>query len=327
VIGPTLALALLAAAMGAKPPHARAPEAKPADTRPTDAKPADTKAPDAKPADGKPADAKAPDAKPPEEVTLAAPPFETHGFAKNVDVSFYSEHFASRLSANGLQVITPQQVTTVKEMDKLRELTGCAATSADCIIELGRLLGAQGVMRGTLAKVGETLQVDVRVYQASDGKVLSSRSVSTKSNETLVRALDLMAVEIATQVKAAFGIKTVEAPRPKRPPPPPPGPDLRAVAWAPSAGGLVAGVGGAALLVLAQGARSQLKTGTPTFTQAQEIRKRGEMEASFGTGLVVAGGVGMVTAGVFALFFGPSDNTAVSVSPGPAGVTLEVKLP
>jgi len=281
----------------------------------------------------------APD-KPPEDVTLAAPPFETHGFSKkDKDVSFYSEHFAARLSANGLQVITPQQISSVKEMDKLRQLAGCPATSADCIIELGHMLGAQGVMRGTLAKVGETFQVDVRVYQASDGKVLAARSVSARSNEGLVRALDQLAVELSAQVKKAFGVAPPEPPpdqkkvvapltpvAPAAPPPPPPL-NLRAVAWAPAAGGLAVGVTGAGLLVLAQFARMDLIGGEPRHDPALEIRQRGELFMGLGTGLAVAGGVGLAMAGGFYLFGAPKTTTAVTVSPGPAGVMLEVKLP
>lgn len=306
MIGPTLALALLAAAPDTKPPAAKPPSAGP------------------------------------EDLTLAAPPFETHGFSKkDKDVSFYSEHFASRLSANGLQVITPQQISSVKEMDKLRQLAGCPATSADCIIELGHMLGAQGVVRGTLAKVGEIFQVDVRVYQASDGKVVAARSVSARSNEGLIRALDQLALEISTQVKKAFGVVTpVEPPPPPPPddrnkkvvlappaPPPPPPLNLRAVAWAPAATGLAVGVIGGGLLVLAQFDRMQLLNGTPTLNDAQNIKTRGELLASTGTGLAVAGGVGLAIAGGFYLFGAPKTTTAVTVSPGPAGAMLEVRFP
>ncbi|HYV48889.1 MAG TPA: hypothetical protein VFA20_28715 [Myxococcaceae bacterium] len=286
----------------------------------------------------------APTTAPPEDVTLAAPPFETHGFSKkDKDVSFYSEHFASRLSANGVQVITPQQIASVKEMDKLRQLAGCPATSADCIIELGHMLGAQGVVRGTLAKVGDLFQVDVRVYNSSDGKVVVARSVSTRSNEGLVRALDLLAVEIAAQVKKGFGVaepppppdggkKTVTLtppppPVPVAPPPPPPPLDLRTVAWAPALGGVVAGVAGGGLLVLSQLARSDLAGGGPTYDKAVALRQRGELMGDIGTGLVIAGAAGLAVGGGLRFFGAPKSPATVKVSPTPGGATLEVKFP
>jgi len=280
----------------------------------------------------------------PEDLTLAAPPFETHGFSKkDKDVSFYSEHFASRLSANGLQVITPQQIASVKEMDKLRQLAGCSATSPDCIIELGHMLGAQGVVRGTLAKVGDLFQVDVRVYNSSDGKVVTARSVSARSNEGLVRALDLLAVEIAAQVKKGFGVveppkqptgdtnpKTVTLtpppPAPVAPPPPPPL-DLRTVAWAPAAGGLVVGLAGGGLLVLSQLARTELAGGGPHYNDAVALRQRGELMGDIGTGLVIAGGAGLLVGGGLRFFGAPRPPAAVKVSPTPGGAMLEVTFP
>ncbi|HEY8208633.1 MAG TPA: hypothetical protein VIG99_14175 [Myxococcaceae bacterium] len=279
-----------------------------------------------------------PSAKAPEEVTLAAPPFETHGFSKREkDVAFYSEHFAGRLTANGIQVITTQQISTVREMEKLRQLAGCPATSADCIIEMGHMLGAVGVVRGTLAKVGETFQVDVRVYNSSDGKVIAARSANARTSEALLRALDLLAVETAGLVKAAFGIKTPEPVKPKPPPvadtpppkplgpPPPPPMDLRPIAWVPAVAGLVGLAGGGICLGLAQGERAKLEGGNPSLSQAMEIRNRGELLGSIGIGAAAGGGLALLTAGALRLFGAPG--TAVSIAPAPSGVTVEVKLP
>jgi hypothetical protein len=204
---------------------------------------------------------------------------------------------------------------------------------------MGHMLGAQGVVRGTLAKVGESFQVDVRVYQASDGKVIATQSVSARNSEGLVRALDLMAVEISRQVKKAFGVKepepekrvVVTTPTPPllpptpAPPPPPPPLDLRTVAWAPAVGGIAAAAIGGGLLGFAQYERGQVSGGTLYFDKALEARRLGELSASVGTGLLVAGGVALAVGAGFRFLGAPQ--TAVTVSPGPAGATLEVRFP
>jgi len=275
---------------------------------------------------------------PPQDVSLAAPPFEAHKVPKK-DAAYFSEHFAQRLAANGIQVITPQQVTSVREMEKLRQLVGCPETSADCLIELGHMLGAQGVLRGTLGKVGESFLVDVRVYQASDGKVISARSVQAKTTEALVRALDQMATEVAAELKAVLLPKPPPSPLAEKekekerekekiviavpPPPPPPRPiDWRGMAWIPGAVGLAAGGAGGYFFFDAEAQRAKLNAGDIYLAEAQAARASGERSAVIGTALAVTGGALLVGAGAMFLFGAPRG--PVSVTPTPTGVKMEV---
>jgi len=273
----------------------------------------------------------------PEDVTLAAPPFDAAQKMPKKDMPYYSEHFAQRLTTHGIQVITTQQITTVREMEKLRQLAGCPATSADCIIELGHMLGAQGVVRGTIAKVGELYQVDVRVYQSSDGKVIAARSASARSSESLIRALDQVAVETAGLVKAAFAPpKPVEEVKPPPPPPllapapiaapPPPKPiDLRGLAWLPGALGVAAGAGSGIFFGLAQGKRTELEGGELVYDSAVTARATGETYARAGTGLAIGAGAALALGGAMYLFGAP--RSSVSVTPAPSGAKLEVRFP
>ena len=279
---------------------------------------------------------------PPEEVTLAAPPFDAQRGMPKKDAAYFSDHFAQRLTAYGIQVINTQQITSVREMDKLRQLAGCPATSADCIIELGHMLGAKGVVRGTIAKLGELIQVDVRVYTASDGKVIAARSAGARSPETLIRALDQLAAETAQAVKDAFGIKpppqqkvtNLPMPPPPKivtPPPPPPKPiDWRGLAWIPAAAGVAAGAGGGIFFGMAQGERVKLEQGIPYLDgrdnnpSARQVRENGERYATLGTALAAGAGVALLGAGAMYLFGAPP--SAVSVTPTPSGAKLEVRF-
>ena len=270
-----------------------------------------------------------------EDVTLAAPPFEAAQKMPKKDVTYFSDHFAQRLTANGVQVITTEKITSVREMEKLRQLAGCPATSADCIIELGHMLGAVGVLRGTIAKVGELYQVDVRVYQSSDGKVIAARSASARSSEGLVRALDQLATETAAAVKATFApAKPQEKPPLLMPPPPPlvqkspaaPRPlDLRAAAWIPATAGIVAGVGSLGCFGVSQYMRHQIATGEPNnIDDANRLADQGQILGWVGTGLAAAAGI---AGGTWALFAFTGPRSSVTVTPAPAGVKVEVKFP
>ena len=269
-----------------------------------------------------------------EDVTLAAPPFEAAQKMPKKDVTYFSDHFAQRLTANGVQVITTEKITSVREMEKLRQLAGCPATSADCIIELGHMLGAVGVLRGTIAKVGELYQVDVRVYQSSDGKVIAARSASARSSEGLVRALDQLATETAAAVKAAFApAKPQEKPL-LMPPPPPlvqpvaPAPrplDLRTSAWIPATAGIVAGVGSVGCFGVSQYMRYLIATGEPaSLDDANGLADQGKILGWVGTGL---GAAAVVAGGTWALFAFTGPKSSVTVTPAPAGVKVEVKFP
>ena len=278
-----------------------------------------------------------------DDLTLAAPPFDAHKVPRK-EAAYFSEHFNQQLAAHGVQVISPQQVTSVREMEKLRQLVGCPETSADCIIELGHVLGAQGVLRGTLGKVGDSFLVDVRVYQASDGKVISAKSATARTGEALVRALDTLAEETAREVKAAFAppkpktsppeeIKTTTVlPLPPPPPPPKPKPkpipprpfDWRVLSWVPAVAGAAAGGASAYYLADAEGHRATLRGGTQTMEDALRIRTEGERSAAIGTGLAVGAGAALAGAAALFLFGHPA---GVTVTPAPSGVKVEVKLP
>lgn len=274
-----------------------------------------------------------------EGITLAAPPFDSLKVPKK-EAAYFSEHFTQRLAAKGIQVISPQQITSVKEIGRMRELLGCPESSTQCIIDLGQMLGAQGVLRGTIALFGDTYQVDIKVYQASDGKVLVARSARAKGDEALLRALEELARETASSLQEALGLKPATPPpltpppkpevpvaaipaAPKGPPPPPP---LRGWSVIPAAVVVAAGVGSGIFFLQSQGNRGLLEGGTLRLPDAEAARAAGEQQALIGTGLAAGAGLALAAAGV--MFFLPGAEPALtSIQAGPSGLAVTVAWP
>jgi TolB-like protein len=276
-----------------------------------------------------------------EGITVVVPPFDSLNVPKK-EAAYFSEHFTQRVAAKGIQVISGQQITSVKEIARMRELLGCAESSAACIIDLGQMLGAQGVLRGTIARFGESYQVDVRVYQASDGKVLVARSGRAKGTEALLRALEELSRETADALKAALGPKppppppppppkpeppVTAKPAPAPPPPPPPPPDLRRWSWIPASVGVAAGAGSGVFLFLSSANRGLLEEGQVVFSKAEQARREGEMQAQIAAGLAAGAGAALLTAGAMFLMPGAGASAPVSVQAGPSGVAVRVELP
>jgi hypothetical protein len=276
-------------------------------------------------------------------VTLAAPRFEVLNLSEK-EGAYFSDHFGSRLTAQGVQLISPQQVTSVRELAKVRSLIGCPEVNAECIVELGHLLGAQAVVRGTMGLFGETYQVDVRVYAASDGRAIVSRSARARGPDALLRALEELALETAAAVKRELLPQPPEPPPPPAPPPPratapveppiaatpaaPPAspPDLRLWAAVPAALGVAAlGFGGYSFMESYR-RWDDLRAG---------ITPRGEVDSASQQGkayqdraiLFGAGGAAALALSAGLLFLLPSGAPAVAVGPDRVQVTIGGRWP
>ncbi|MCH7498343.1 MAG: DUF2380 domain-containing protein, partial [Candidatus Marinimicrobia bacterium] len=92
--------------------------------------------------------------------------------------------------------------------------TGC--TSNDCLVEVGRLLGAQRMVGGSISKVGGTFTVSARLVDVETGKVLSVSDFDLRGelDDLLTRgmrevAMKLSAYEVAIQEE---GLEETTAP-------------------------------------------------------------------------------------------------------------------
>lgn len=139
----------------------------------------------------------------PGSVRIAAPTLNMVGVKSDL-AGFYSDHLAQRLSAEGLFVISAADIKAVLTQERQKQLLGCADDKADsCAVEMGNALGADAVLSGTVAKIEDVYQVDLKVVSAVNAKPLALYSGRAQGDKALLDELDKAAKKLADQLKAA----------------------------------------------------------------------------------------------------------------------------
>jgi hypothetical protein len=132
------------------------------------------------------------------DIKIAAPDLEGVGLSPELR-TFYTSHLAQRLQMAGLKVITASDIKALVTQERQRELSGCGDSEA-CAVELGNALGADTLLTGTIAKLGESYQINVKVISAVDGKPLAFFSGKAGGEEAVVTELNRAATELARTI-------------------------------------------------------------------------------------------------------------------------------
>lgn len=236
-----------------------------------------------------------------------------------VDVSeakgaFLVSHLDQRLTLDhGLRVVTQDDVAAVLGLERQKALLGCAGESS-CTAELAGALGVDGIVIGSLAKLGNSFNVNLKVVRASDGEALSVFSGRAKTEEQLLEVIESAAAQFGRDVVRAFPAKdassaaTASVSADASQPP--------ALWWVPVAAGGVALAGGAGLYVMALDTEARLKRHDASITDVNATVGAGQTQqaAAFALGAV---GVAAVVGGVAWRVFGSAPvQPAVVLAPG-----------
>jgi len=138
----------------------------------------------------------APAAKKGNYLRLAAPAFS----GVNVDAkvaTFFSEHFAGALVRQGVFVLTQGEINAMIGLERSKQLAGCTEEATSCVAELSNALGVDGLVVGTVAKFGNTLQANIKVFAANTGVSIKASSVKSSGEEAFLDALAKEAVAMA----------------------------------------------------------------------------------------------------------------------------------
>ena len=122
----------------------------------------------------------------------------------NVEASlaaFYLEALAKALRANGLAVITSDDIAATLGLERQRQLLNCSEGS-NCLAELGNALGCGGIVVVSLAKLDASLTATVRIVSALDGRVLTEVLVESQSQRGFVDELARGARTLALALQA-----------------------------------------------------------------------------------------------------------------------------
>lgn len=217
---------------------------------------------------------------------------------------FYTEHFADRLADQGLRVVTPREISTPLGMERQRALLGCQDDAAkSCLIEMANALGVDGVVLGTVAKVGAEFQINLKIIASSSGRRLAVHSSKVSSEGAIVDALTQAAPSMASQVNAALG-RTSAATG-----------SVRAWWWLPATVGVLAAAGGTVGLVVAENSRARLVSGESLGpTTGTELFESGKTARTLGWVGVGVGAIAIGTAVGFLLAGGSSTSSVTPVA-------------
>ncbi len=236
----------------------------------------------------------------------------------------YADYFAQHLSeAGNLRVTTRSEVAGVLGLERQKEMLGCSSEASACLAELAGALGVEGIVVGSLGKLGSEYVVTLKIISAKDGHTLADASTRVRDESALLDWMGKTAAAMAPKVNAAFGRAGgsasagvyVDAGAPS----------LRSKAWVPLTLGGAALVAGGIFYGLAAQRAGTLETGRDVYAspaQLDQAVKEGATNQTIGFALL---GVGVAAAAVGAGFFalgGEGRSASASLVVGPSGLAL-----
>jgi len=200
-----------------------------------------------------PASAQAPQAKTP---MVAVTALQARGVAES-DAAVFTETLADVLLRSGkVRVMERSQMDKILAEQGFQQAGAC--DTAECAVQMGRLLGIERIVVGSVGKVGETYTLSVRMVDVGTGEVLASsrRNHRGAIDDVLERVVPEVGRElIGSRETRSAEPAAPEAAEPKR---------SHAWVWWTLGGVAVVGGGAAAAVLLAGGDGASTPTPDPS---------------------------------------------------------------
>lgn len=246
-------------------------------------------------------------------LSVAAPDLVGIGISKEVAQAL-TEHYAIALAKRGnLTVVTSKQISALLGIERQKQLLGCEEGAESCSAELAAALGSDLVLTGTVARVGAAYQLNLSLVSTKTNKPVASWSGQTLSEaslfDELASAAELTGDEVIRALRPELAMTAGTA---------------RRWSWVPAVVAAGCAVGGAALLVSAEGASARLvgPGGPPlSYEDAVLVKNRGAADQLAGGLLIGVGAAALGPAGAMLLFGGPQP-VQVSVAPTADGAVF-----
>ncbi len=113
--------------------------------------------------------------------------------------SFYAQALAQALREQGLEVVTPQELSVLIGRERQQQLLGCN-TDSDCLAELSNAVGCDATLVVNLTRLDGTLTATLKVLSARDGRVMVEARAESDSEKGLHARLDDAALELADRL-------------------------------------------------------------------------------------------------------------------------------
>ncbi|MBX7100036.1 MAG: hypothetical protein K1X89_20145 [Myxococcaceae bacterium] len=237
--------------------------------------------------------------------------------------TFFADRVASGMRSDSVEVTTSSEIAAVLGQERQLQLLGCSEAASGCLAELGSALGADVLLTGSLAKLDDLYQGNLKLLGASDGRVIAEVGVSETGQRALSAALDRAAAQLSRALAPAGAAPVATSSSAFF---------SRSKAWVPLAAGGAVAVVGALFLGLAGSRYGTLKgqlDGTMPI-DAATFRSDAGTGSTFQTVGWVALGVGLAglaLGGVMALFGEAPAGLAALVTPQGLQLGLTVRLP
>jgi hypothetical protein len=245
------------------------------------------------------------------ELKLAAPGLSVTGLDSTVAEPL-TDHLAKAFAP--VRVITARDISVLLGLERQKQLLGCAESSDSCMAELGNALGAQGVLLGDIVKLGNVIQINLRVIDPVNGRVLASASTRVESDGAIFDALTTLGQQTRAQFIAVWRERSgVHASRGTR--------RFALIPFVVAGGAALAGI---ICLAFSESAWQQVTNGSPgslTLGAAQRISSGGKDLQTAGAVLLSVAAVAAI-AGAGVLFFGRPDETSAALTVAPNGLAL-----
>lgn len=135
----------------------------------------------------------------PKKKTLALPGLQGADIIP-AKMDFFTSHFATALAREGLQVTASEDIAAVIGLERQRQLMGCSEGS-ECMTEIASAIGADALITGKIAKLGNEYGANIRVLDAKTGKAIALFSGTAANEAAVLDLLTLAAKDLVSQLR------------------------------------------------------------------------------------------------------------------------------
>ncbi len=234
--------------------------------------------------------------------------------------TFFSDHLAQQLGLRGAEVMTATEIASMLSLERQKQLLGCSSEASSCMVELADALGVEGLITGSVGKLGERYQLDVKIIASGSAKQLAIFTGTAASEREVLDVLTTAAGVLHQQLQVSTGRASVA-----------PAGGARRWWWVPASVGAASLALGTTMLLLVVGHDAALR-GTPgqpsqlSLAQAEQEFRAGATKQAVGLTALGVGGAALIAGAALYLFGSP-----VAVAPRAdlhgGGVSLAGWLP
>lgn len=142
--------------------------------------------------------------------SIAALPLQTVNVPDKV-ATFALEHLSERLGQLHLKVVTPSEIQALLGLERQKQLIGCTEEASSCTAELADALGADASLVGTMAKLGETIELSIKIISNRGGARLAGFTQRVQKEADLFEVMDRAADSLAEQLAPKTDVPTASA--------------------------------------------------------------------------------------------------------------------